>query len=94
MIADTQGKTCREVGALYSFRDKVKNNEVWKIHQRAYKKYFARMRKGTMSKSDFENWARQAEAARDQALEAYNRFLAEEARKSIAEELAKKLNQE
>ncbi len=90
----TQGKTCREVGALYSFRDKVKNNEVWKIHQRAYKKYFARMRKGTMSKSDFENWARQAEAARDQALEAYNRFLAEEARKSIAEELAKKLNQE
>ena len=37
-----EGKTCREVGSTKSFRAKVLNNEVWGVHQRAYKKYFAR----------------------------------------------------
>ena len=41
------GKTCREIGAASSFKDKVANNEVWQVQQRAYKKYYARtMRKG------------------------------------------------
>lgn len=31
------GKTCRQIGASSSFRSKVENNDVWKIHQRAYK---------------------------------------------------------
>ena len=31
------GKTCREIGASSSFRSKVENNDVWKVHQRAYK---------------------------------------------------------
>ena len=31
------GKTCREIGATSSFRSKVRNNDVWKAHQRAYK---------------------------------------------------------
>ena len=40
------GKTCREIGAASSFKDKVANNEVWQVQQRAYKKYYARtMRK-------------------------------------------------
>ena len=40
------GKTCLEIGASSSFRSKVENNDVWKVHQRAYKKYFARIRSG------------------------------------------------
>ena len=32
------------------YKRQVQNNDVWKAHQRAYKKYFARTRKGTMSK--------------------------------------------
>lgn len=37
------GKICREIGAAKSFKEKVDNNDIWKIHQRAYKKYFARV---------------------------------------------------
>ena len=40
-----EGKTCREVGSSKSFRAKVLNNEIWAIHQRAYKKYCARYMK-------------------------------------------------
>ena len=62
------GKTCREIGAAKSFKEKVDNNDIWKVHQRAYKKYFARVSKGKMSKPDFEVWAREAERMRDEAL--------------------------
>ncbi len=58
------GKTCREIGAAKSFKEKVDNNDIWKVHQRAYKKYFARVSKGKMSKPDFEVWAREAERMR------------------------------
>lgn len=67
------GKTCREIGATSSFRSKVQNNDVWKAHQRAYKKYFARTRKGTMSKGVFEVWSRKMETLRDDALMEYGR---------------------
>ena len=85
-------KTCREVGALSSFQAKVRNSEIWQLHQRAYKKYFARTRTGTLSRDDFDSWARQAESLRDRALEAYDRADAGE-RKRIAEELRAQLNQ-
>ena len=62
------GKSCRDVGALKSFRDKVKNNPVWKAHQRAYRKYYARTLKKTMTKSEFEKWSGEAEKIRDKAL--------------------------
>ncbi len=85
--------TCRDIGSRTSFRDKVKNNEIWKIHQRAYKKYFARTKKGTMTKTEFEAWARKAEALRDQALKKYSRAREIEEQKSIAKELEQILNQ-
>ena len=30
-------KTCRDIGAAASFQAKVRSNEVWQIHQQAYK---------------------------------------------------------
>ena len=30
-------KTCREIGAAKSFKEKVDNNDIWKVHQRSYK---------------------------------------------------------
>ena len=85
-------KTCREIGTTNSFRSKVKNNDVWQVHQRAYKKYFARVRKGTMSKADFEAWSREAERLRDEALSAYARAETEEDRQRIVEDLRKSMN--
>ena len=86
------GKTCREIGASSSFRSKVENNDVWKVHQRAYKKYFARIRSDLMTKSEFEVWSRQAADLRDAALEPYARAESEKERQRIAAELEEKLN--
>uniref|UniRef100_UPI003AAEF02B DUF6076 domain-containing protein n=1 Tax=Dysosmobacter sp. TaxID=2591382 RepID=UPI003AAEF02B len=86
------GKTCREIGATSSFRSKVQNNDVWKAHQRAYKKYFARTRKGTMSKGVFEVWSRKMEMLRDDALMEYDRAQSEEERQRIVDEVTQKLN--
>ena len=86
------GKTCREIGASSSFRSKAENNDVWKVHQRAYKKYFARTRKGTMSKGVFEVWSRKMETLRDDALMEYDRAKSEEERQRIVDEVTQKLN--
>ena len=64
------------MGARASFGQKVKDNEVWKLHQRAYKKYYARVLKKTMSREEFQGWTREAEKLRDEALEAYAQAMA------------------
>ena len=85
-------KTCREIGAASSFKDKVANNEVWQVQQRAYKKYYARTMRKDMTKAEFEAWTRDAEQKRDAALEPYARAESEEERQRIAAELEEKLN--
>ena len=84
--------TCRDIGSRVSFRDKVKNNDVWQVHQRAYKKYFARTKKGTMTKTAFEIWGREAEELRDQALKEYKRAKKVEERDLIVKKLEASLN--
>ena len=93
-LPDEPGKTCRDVGSVKSFQEKTHNNDVWRYHQRAYKKYFARVRKGNMSKAAFEQWARQAAAVRDAALEEYKRARTEEERTRIADRVKQELNGE
>ena len=85
-------KTCREIGAASSFKDKVANNEVWQVQQRAYKKYYARTMRKDMTKDEFEAWTRDAEQKRGAALERYARAKNEEDRQRIAAELEEKLN--
>ena len=85
-------KTCRDIGASTSFQEKVRNNEVWQAHQRAYKKYYARVMKKKMSKQEFEIWARRAEQLRDNALRQYQ-SLPEDRREQIVAELTAKLNE-
>ncbi len=87
-----EGKTCREVGSIKSFRAKVLNNEIWAIHQRAYKKYFARTKKGTMTKPDFLTWEMESERLRDEALSAYGWAKTQDERAAIAERLRGDLN--
>ncbi len=86
------GLTCRDIGSKASFREKVTNNGVWEVHQRAYKKYFARTKKGTMSKSDFEAWGREAADIRDVALRRYKKARTEEEKKAIVDEVRVQLN--
>ena len=65
----------------------------WKVHQRAYKKYFARIKSGLMTKSEFEVWSRQAVGLRDAALEPYARAESKEERQCIAQEVAETWNE-
>lgn len=87
-----EGKTCREVGSAKSFRAKVLNNEIWAIHQRAYKKYFARTKKGAMTRPDFLAWETESERLRDEALSAYDWARTQDERAAIAEWLKGELN--
>lgn len=68
---DETTKTCRDIGAVQGFRNKIKNNPIWEIHQRAYKKYHARKRKGKMSEVEFSEWVLMAEKLRDEWLTKY-----------------------
>ena len=86
------GKTCREIEATTSFRGKVQNNDVWKVHQRAYKKYFARTRSGTMTRPEFEVWSREAERLRNNALDQYEQVETQEEKDRIVKKLTAKLN--
>ena len=87
-----EGKTCREVGSTKSFRAKVLNNEVWGVHQRAYKKYFARTKKGAMTKSDFLAWEAESKRLRDEALPKYARARTREEKDAIVKQLQEELN--
>ena len=64
-----EDKTCREIGATASFQEKVRNNEIWKLHQRAYKKYFARTRKGYHEQAGVREMGPDAERLRSGAEE-------------------------
>lgn len=79
------GQTCREVGSAKSFKAKTDNNDVWKLHQRAYKKYYARVLKKTMSKPDFNEWASFAERLQDETLPAYLKAKAEKVEFDLTE---------
>lgn len=69
-----------------------RSSDVWKAHQRAYKKYFARTRKGTMIKGVFEVWSRKMETLRDAALKEYDGAQSDEERQRIVDEVTQKLN--
>jgi len=84
-------KTCRSIGSKVSFKNKVQNNEIWKVHQRAYKKYFARIKSKTMTNEQFLEWSKSAEELREKALAKSKGRLAPPIEK-IADEFKKEIN--
>ena len=82
------------MGSTKSFRAKVLNNNIWAVHQRAYKKYFARTKKGTMTKLDFLAWEAESERLRDEALSKYERAKTEDEKTAVAERLREELNRQ
>ena len=85
-------KTCREVGARASFEQKVRSDDVWKFYKRAYKKYYARVMKGNMTRDEFNAWAEHAAAERDFAMELLMSARSENERAEITERLRQELN--
>lgn len=76
------GKTCAQKGAMEKYQKKVKNNAALTIYTRQYKKMYARIRYGYMTREEFMAWKEEA----GRLLEACNRGAI------AAEELEIKLN--
>jgi len=85
-------KTCREIGARAVFEGKIQREETWKIYKRAYKKYYARVMKGNMSRDDFDAWVEQAAAERDIAIGQMKTVIDTAVRAQVIERLKEKLN--
>lgn len=85
-------KTCREVGARAVFEKKIQDEDTWKIYKRAYKKYYARVMKGNMTRETFNAWVESAAAKRDTAILLLEGNKGAEARSAIVEQLREELN--
>ena len=84
-------KICRDIGSRSSFREKVQNNEIWTIHQRAYRKYYARLMKKQMTRREFFTWVEAASTLRDEMIPKYNDADPEE-RAAIAADYRTEIN--
>jgi len=85
-------KTYREVGARAVFEKKIQDEDAWKLYKRAYKKYYARVMKGHMSREDFNAWVEFAAARRDTALLRLEGAKGKEEQSRLIEQLREELN--
>lgn len=85
-------KTCRLMGARAVFEKKIQDEETWKLYKRAYKKYYARLMKGNMSREEFKAWAEQAAEERDDAIKKLELTPEEAMRTAIVDRLKERLN--
>ena len=56
-ICDSKGRTCREMGAINTWTQRKQGDEVFKEYRREYKKRFARINAGRLTKSAFYAWS-------------------------------------
>ena len=57
---DEKGRTCKEIGAFRVWEKSKSEDEVFKIYRREYKKRFAWIRAGKISKDEFYAWSEKA----------------------------------
>lgn len=87
-----ENRTCREAGARAVFEKKIQEEDAWKLYKRAYKKYYARVMKGNMSREDFNAWVEFAAARRDTTLLHLEGAKSAEEKAGLIEQLREKLN--
>lgn len=56
-VCDSKGRTCREMGAINTWTQRKQGDEVFKEYRREYKKRFARINAGKLTKSAFYAWS-------------------------------------
>ena len=59
-VCDSKGRTCREIGAMNTWTQSKRDDEVFREYRREYKKRFARINAGKLSKSAFYAWSEEA----------------------------------
>lgn len=66
-LHDDQGRTCKEMGALNVWQKKAKK-PAYELYSKEYKKRFARIKYGKITKEDFYKWAEEAREYRDKCM--------------------------
>jgi predicted RNA-binding Zn-ribbon protein involved in translation (DUF1610 family) len=64
-VADERGRTCREVGAINTWTRSKRDDEVFKVYRREYKKRFAWIKAGRITDQQFYDWSERARAEKD-----------------------------
>ena len=59
-VCDSKGRTCREIGAINTWTQRKQGDEVFKEYRREYKKRFARINAGRLTRSAFYAWSEEA----------------------------------
>jgi hypothetical protein len=57
---DEKGRTCKEIGAFRVWEKSKSDDEVFKVYRREYKKRFAWIRAGKITKDEFYAWSEKA----------------------------------
>ena len=60
------GRTCKEVGAFRVWEKSKSTDEPFKVFRREYKKRFAWIKAGRITKGVFYDWSERARAKRDE----------------------------
>ncbi len=74
------------------FEKKLQEEDAWKLYKRAYKKYYARVMKGNMSREDFNAWVEVAAGRRDATLSLLEGAKSAEEKAELIQRLAEELN--
>lgn len=61
-------KTCRQVGALNSEKEKIENSPIHQLYLRCYKKISARYRRNTITQDEYNNLVKSANKLKEDAL--------------------------
>lgn len=66
---NSNGRTCQQNAASEKYKEKTRDNIAWKLYSKYYKRYFARIRVGTIKEQDFRKWQYKATMLRDECSE-------------------------
>ena len=64
--ADEKGRTCKEIGAFRVWEKSKSTDEAFKVFRREYKKRFAWIKAGRITKDEFYEWSETAREKRDE----------------------------
>lgn len=62
-------KSCQEIGAVKSFKNKLKENPIYGEYEKAYKRFYARKHKGQVTQEQFDAWMKKATKLKKEALD-------------------------
>jgi len=67
-IPESGTQTCQNIGATAKYTKKVKDSPALALFNRAYKRYHARLKVGSVKPDAFKNWRYEAVVMRDKCL--------------------------